>query len=136
MSKTYKSKVDTWLIFVILGAASISIAPLLFAGFSVIALCINIAILGFVMSLLSGIRYIIDGKQLTVRYGFLFSQKFLIDDIRSIKATRTVISAPAASLDRLEINFSRTSVIVSPKDKTGFINSIKEACAHDINISL
>lgn len=136
MAKTYKSKVDNWLIFVILVAIFISMSPLIYAGFSIAILYIDIAISAFILSELFGIRYIIDGKQLIVKSGFMFSQKFFIDDIRSIKATRTLLSAPAASLDRLEISFNKTSVIISPKDKTDFINSIKEACAHDINIFL
>ncbi|MFC3199468.1 PH domain-containing protein [Parapedobacter deserti] len=39
-----------------------------------------------------------------------------------IEETRTLISAPAPSLDRLEIFYNKfDSIVISPKDKQGFI---------------
>ncbi|TGX79940.1 hypothetical protein E5358_14175 [Palleniella muris] len=101
MKKVYKSKVDTWFVAVISGFTLIPMAPMLYSGFSVVLFCIVIAILCFTMALLFGIRYIIDGKDLVVKCGFLFSERFHIDDIMSIKSTHTMLSSPAASLDRL-----------------------------------
>lgn len=56
-----------------------------------------------------------------------WSKKIKIAAIRKIKETRTPISAPAPSLDRLEIFDNRfDSVIISPKNKSGFISLFNE----------
>ncbi len=56
----------------------------------------------------------------------MFSRKSIpIDYIRSIFKTNSIKAAPAPSLDRLSIVMkSSTSVVISPKDKKGFISSI------------
>ncbi|MCM1079647.1 MAG: PH domain-containing protein [Bacteroidales bacterium] len=134
MRKVYKSKVDAWLVIVITGLTLIPVAPVLYPDFSLVVFCIVVAILGFVMALLFGIRYVVCGKYLVVKYGFLFSERFHIDDIQSIKSTKTMLSAPAASMDRIELKFCNGSVVISPKDKVSFIKSIQETCSHEINI--
>lgn len=135
MKKVYKSKVDTWLVVAITGLTLIPVAPLLYSGFSIVVFGIVIVTLGFIMALLFSISYIIDGKDLVVKYGFLFSERFHIDDIQSIRSTHTLLSAPAASLDRLELKFRNGSVVISPKDKRCFIKDIQAVCPHEINIS-
>ncbi len=48
-----------------------------------------------------------------------------IEKIKSITKTNNPISAPAASFDRIEINYGEfNSVIISPKDKIGFIKEL------------
>lgn len=40
--------------------------------------------------------------------------------------TKSPLSSPATSLDRLEIMYNKNeSIIISPKDRTGFINELK-----------
>lgn len=136
MSKVYKSKVDIWLVIVILGFYLIPTAPFMYSDFSLVGFCIVISVCVFTMALLYSTKYIIDEKRLIVKSAFVFSEEFCIDDIQSIKSTKSILSAPAASLDRMELNFRNTSIIISPKDKAGFINSIKEVCSHEIDISI
>ncbi len=136
MKKVYKSKVDAWLVIIISGLTLIPMASMLYSGFSVVLFCIVIAILVCIMTMLFGIRYIIDGKDLVVQCGFLFSERFHIDYILSITLTHTMLSSPAASLDRLELKFRNGSVVISPKDKISFIKDIQGICSHEINISL
>ena len=72
-------------------------------------------------------KYTITTDSLKVECGFLFNQQIKIDNIRQIKETNNPISSPALSLDRLEIKFgTNSSVIVSPKDKTGFIKHLQQ----------
>jgi len=68
-------------------------------------------------------HYLIDGKALIVHAGPLYkNRKIDIASIRKITKTRTFISAPAPSLDRLEIFYNKfDSIVISPKDKTAFI---------------
>ncbi|MCT4544481.1 MAG: PH domain-containing protein [Vallitalea sp.] len=40
--------------------------------------------------------------------------------------TRNVISSPACSLDRIELKADNKSLIISPKDKTYFVEVLQE----------
>ena len=72
-------------------------------------------------------RYTVSGEILTIRCGFLFKRTIDIMTIKKIAKTRNPISAPAASLDRIEISYHKFDrVIISPKDKIGFILQIKK----------
>lgn len=63
---------------------------------------------------------------LKVRSGFLYRKDIPIDSIRKIVETNNMISSPAVSLDRLEIFYNKfDSVLISPKDKAGFIALIQ-----------
>ena len=78
----------------------------------------------------------IDGKSLIIRVLFI-SIKYSIDEIRQIKSTHTFLSAPAASLDRIEIVFKdKSSVIVSPIRKKEFVEKICISCNHEIQVSM
>lgn len=45
--------------------------------------------------------------------------------IERVRPTRTILSAPALSLDRLEVSGGFGAVVVSPRDKTGFVRALK-----------
>lgn len=55
--------------------------------------------------LLFSIKYVVDDKVLEIRYLFFFSEKINIDEIISIKPTRSMLSVPAASFDHFKITF-------------------------------
>ena len=68
--------------------------------------------------------YKVNDHQLLVKSG-LFSWKIPLSEIESIEPTHSFLSAPALSLDRLAIHYSDGKrVVVSPKDKQGFIEAI------------
>lgn len=70
-------------------------------------------------------HYVIDGQLLFIRSGFLHKITLEISTIRKIEETNNPISAPAVSFDRLEIFYNRfDTVLVSPKDKQGFIEDL------------
>tara|TARA_R110001592_G_scaffold32216_2_gene112982 strand:- start:68 stop:340 length:273 start_codon:yes stop_codon:yes gene_type:complete len=69
--------------------------------------------------------YLIDGRFLIIRSSFLINKKIKISSVKKISETNNPLSAPAASLDRLEIIYDNNgSVLISPKDKSGFIKHI------------
>lgn len=71
--------------------------------------------------------YTIEGLMLTVRSGFLYKRQIDISSIKRVAGTRDPWSAPAASLDRLEILFGRYgSVLISPERKEEFIAHIRQ----------
>ena len=126
----YKSKVDAWLVIVVVAAVAVVLLPL-FSGFSwayLLAASGVLVCLVPVFALLFSIRYIVEGDKLTVSCGILGSRAYDIMSVRSIRPTRTWLSSPAASLDRIELRFSVRRVqplIISPEDKTGFIARLK-----------
>ena len=66
--------------------------------------------------------YVIDGEFLIVKSGIIFNKKIDINSVRSIRETKSLLSAPALSFDRLEVNWGKyTGVVISPKEKKKFI---------------
>lgn len=132
MEKVYKSKISiglaTFIGVVMLGCT----LPLFFeAEKQWPAIFILVATNLFLIHLFLNTYYIISGHLLTVKSSFIINTKI---DIRSIKAvieTNSMMSAPALSLDRLELTYGTfDSVVVSPKEKQAFIDhllSINEA---------
>ena len=85
-----------------------------------------LAVIAFIVYLFTNTYYQIDGQVLRVRAGFLINQSIAIEHITKITETRNPISSPANSLDRLDIAYNRyDSVLVSPKDKEGFIAALQ-----------
>lgn len=69
--------------------------------------------------------YEIKEDELIISSGFLFNGRVSISDIREIRETNNPLSAPAISLDRLELRYGKNKyVLISPKDKKGFIDSM------------
>ncbi len=58
-----------------------------------------------------------------VRFGVI-KQTIKYGDIVHVVPTRNPLSSPALSLDRLEIKFGDTWVLVSPKDKEEFMRDL------------
>lgn len=125
MKTTYASKIDVWLLAVIL-ACLVPVFTLLYMERSILNILIGVFTLLAVGVLPFSIRYVVTADELIVSWGFVVSQHYPISAIRSIRPTRTVLSAPAASLDRLEICLDRDSVIVSPKRKAAFISQLQQ----------
>ncbi|WP_164121970.1 MULTISPECIES: PH domain-containing protein [Sphingobacterium] len=72
-------------------------------------------------------HYTIEENILKIRSGLLYKKNIPIDSVRKIVETNNMVSSPAASLDRLEIFYnSFDSVLISPKDKVGFIGTIQD----------
>lgn len=62
---------------------------------------------------------------LDVRSGIFYHRRFDIGKIKSISESSNMISAPAPSLDRLELRYGQYDlIVVSPKDKSGFANEL------------
>ena len=61
----------------------------------------------------------------------VFIETFDIHKITSVKPTRTILSSPAASLDRIEVRAGRRSVVISPRSKYQFVKQLL-----DINPSI
>lgn len=125
----FRSKVDAWLVAVIVGVMSLCIVPMFFATVNFVtasAIVFFVVILAFAIDMTFNISYVINGEWLTIYTGRLFrGSRVRIADIKSIESTHTFISAPAASLDRLRISIGKyDEIIVSPKHKHEFIEAL------------
>jgi membrane protein YdbS with pleckstrin-like domain len=134
-TKWFPSKVDAWL------AVILVLAPLgSFAGFadpnvwestSVLLLALSgPAVFALIYGLLVlPMRYGISGDELIVRHGVV-RRRTPLAKILSVQPTRTPISSPALSLDRLKLSTGpdsiRDRIIISPADKEGFMSLLAE----------
>lgn len=129
--KQFKSKIDRWLLIllvvvmifevVVMSVAALQSGdPRAAFGLVVTALLI-VALIGW---LLIGTHYTVDGNTLRVVSG-PFRWKVAIDQIHSVEATRSPLSSPALSLDRLRIRYGKNrQIMVSPADRRGFLKAI------------
>lgn len=129
----YASKVDSWLAAV-LGVAIVSSLwasrHLLLAGSPaawLVAPLIAGVGAGLPLWVLLDTRYTVDATHLRIRSG-PFRWAVPIAGIVRIVPTSSPLSGPALSLDRLRIEYGRgASVMVSPHDRTGFMQAIGAA---------
>ena len=68
--------------------------------------------------------YVIEGDTLLIRSG-IFRWRVPIRSIRSITPTRSALSSPAMSLDRLRIDYEQKAIMVSPEEKRRFIEALR-----------
>lgn len=80
----------------------------------------------YIFHLFLNTYYVIEDRTLTIRCGLFFRKMIEIDSIKKVTPTNLMMSAPAVSLDRLEILYNKfDSVLISPKDKEGFVQHLK-----------
>lgn len=129
-NRRFRSKIDTWLVLVGLAGIAVAGVAMAFAAFedpvslsAVLALILVLATCALIASMFLCTWYDIDGNLLTIRSG-PFCWRVPIDAIDSVKPTRSPLSSPALSLDRLDIRYGRRRIMVSPADKRGFLKAI------------
>jgi hypothetical protein len=140
------AKVDRWLTALIsgLGLCTVAIsATILVIGLTTgemsSAAEIGLACLPLSGGLLLGlmlwgcynIRYVVTPSDLIVQCG-PFRTTVPLDTIVEVFPTNDPLSAPAPSLDRLQINYRKktgamSSTLISPKDKEGFVRDLAGA---------
>ncbi|MXN91556.1 hypothetical protein GR160_09975 [Flavobacterium sp. Sd200] len=123
--KVYRSKI---------GKGMVSVLLLVYIGCSVLMLLDGawpgiffitpvFALIGYT---LATTYYTIKDETLKVRSGFFYNKSFDIKSFRKIIKTNSLITAPAASNNRIEIFFNGyDSVVISPKEKEAFIAHLK-----------
>ena len=126
-AKRFKSKVDSW-IKVLLGAVIIvEILAIGSAAFqagdpraTTAMILLGVAVVGLMIWLTLATNYVVDRGTLRIVAG-PFRWKVLIDEISSVEATRSPLSSPALSLDRLRIRYGKNRrIMISPADKAAY----------------
>lgn len=125
--KVYSSKIDAWFIILsvivfILGIVVVSVQHTWLGGIIILSV---LALVIFPM--LWNTYYRISNQTLQVQCGLLIHIDIDIQTITRVKATRSVWSAPALSLDRLKIFYNQyDSVVISPRQKEDFVALLKQ----------
>lgn len=126
MNRVYPSKIGIE-ILIITGLPLVVVLFIsVFQGFNWVGISVVVFICLLMLYLFRFTKYTIEGNDLKISSGFLYNKKISIRSIRKIKATNNPLSAPAVSLDRLEIVFDKNErVLISPKEKDAFVAHIQ-----------
>jgi len=124
----FPSKIDGWLVALMAVPVGISVAattaamlahPPLPAG--LIAVGVEALVLGLSLWTFRSTLYQVTDRELIVRSG-PFRWTIPISDVESVRPSRSPLSSPALSLDRLEIRYAGDRrLMISPKDREGFL---------------
>jgi hypothetical protein len=131
-SKTFHSKVSKGLMVFVLILLILPITLVFVIEKSVaeagLLLVLIIPIILFVVHLFFNTQYTITSKgKLEIRSGLYNYRPIDIKSIYRISTSQSLLSSPATSLDRLEINYGKNQrVLVSPQDKGGFVSALKK----------
>jgi len=132
----FKAKVDWWLHIIFFGFVAMNVWVIVNVfngglGNLIVVIIITPFSAFLIVPLWLNTYYFLDENELVVKCGIIRFAKIEYGSIISVSKTRNPISSPAPSLDRLEVQYRtksgkyNNSVIISPKDKQGFIEQLK-----------
>ncbi len=132
--RVFRSKVDWWIRALLVGAI---LGEALACGTAAIEndnpvmttwiILASIAVAGLIVWIMLGTWYSVDRGVLKVVCGPI-RWRVPLDEIKSVERTRSPLSSPALSLDRLLIRYGkRRRIMVSPDDKDGFLTAIGQS---------
>lgn len=120
----FTSKKDIWLALFIWGTI-IFMCLLMIIERNIMLYVVGILMNIFLLWIWFGTNYKVMEEQLYIVSG-PFRTIVHIAKIRKIKPTKSLLSAPALSVDRLEIHYNKYDIIiVSPKEKNAFIHHLQ-----------
>jgi hypothetical protein len=127
VANVFPSKVDWWLVALAAFVPGLQIVLYLIGRTPARSVWIILGIVAFMAVVLFPIRYVIEGRTVLVKCGLIrwnFTS-FAVDEIQSVRPSRNPLSSPALSLDRLHVSLRTRNVLISPKDKTGFLHALE-----------
>jgi membrane protein YdbS with pleckstrin-like domain len=132
METRFSSKVDSWLVPVMVLAMAGLLAALI--GVLVtpnpwpvraLVAAVSVAVVLLLFAVFRGTHYTITEQELRIVSG-PFRWTVPIDEITAVAPSRNPLSSPALSLDRLKISYGkRKFVLISPSDKAGFMRAME-----------
>lgn len=129
----FRSSVDMWFYLVVLGSmltVMLAVGPILDAptgGRVLLASSIFLIAVALPLWLLMGTYYTVATDELRIRSG-PFRWVIALSDIEHVRPSRSPISSPALSLNRLEIIYAGGKrVLISPRNPERFL----EVIGHD-----
>lgn len=131
MTRVYKSRIDTWLLMVLLVAMAVSLMAALEVVIAMpssgwwIALFVAAIGIGVPAWLLLGTGYRLDEGELRIRSG-PFRWRILLASINSVEPSANPIASPALSLKRLRIDYGTGQTLyISPRDRDRFLADLE-----------
>ena len=132
----YHSKKDWWLVALVWVCVLLPFAIGIYnlvapsgndhAGWTLLVICTFTGVL--ILLLTYPLYYEITASKLIVRCGVVVRKEIPLSLIVEARSTRNPLSAPAWSLDRLQIDYRRdggvSSMIISPEDKLRFLREL------------
>jgi membrane protein YdbS with pleckstrin-like domain len=133
MQTKFSSKVDSWLIPVMVLAMAGLLAALIAVLVTptpwpvrVLVAAVSVAVVLLLFAVFRGTHYTITEQELRIVSG-PFRWTIPVDEITAIDPSRNPLSSPALSLDRLKISYGkRKFVLISPSDKAGFMRAMEQ----------
>lgn len=130
MTKTYNSKISyTLLIIVFMVFFAPTVYNLWRGDTSSISLYLMVGKIGvfiFILHTFFFTTYTIKEGSLKIKCGILMNREIKIESIKTINQTNTILSAPAASFDRLSIRYNQLDeIVISPRDQEKFCQDLK-----------
>lgn len=122
---TFRSKVDLWLVVVLIAGflfSLISLTPTLGLGLTLLLELVVVTVLAL---LLWPCEYRLEPDRLNIRCGLLnwrIRYPDIVDAVPSLDPT----AAPALSLKRIKIHTTGRTFLVSPADRDGFIEALMQ----------
>ena len=129
MTKTYPSKVSYGLLTFVFLMFYGPLIPSFINGElnvkSVGFLIFLTLIFAFIAHLFLKTEYTIDNDKLKIKCGVFSFKPIDINAIRAISKTKSIMSSPAPSFDRIELKYGEfNEVIISPKNKFQFAKDL------------
>lgn len=128
--KIFKSAVDNWYYIIVVAVPATVLVPIFFSyptSADYVAIAIALLATGLPIWLLWSTDYRIQDDALLIRSG-PFRWRISLSEIQEVEPSRSLLSSPALSIDRLRISYGNNrSILVSPEDKSGFIEAVKNA---------
>lgn len=136
--KIYYSKVSYALILVIFVAFFGPFIPNLIAleitRPILITLLILVLLFIWILHMFLNTTYLVEGGFLKIKSGFIRYPPVAICEMKKISKTSSLMSAPAASFDRIQITYGKfDEVIISPKERDQFIAELQSVNPELIN---
>jgi hypothetical protein len=125
-SLSFRSEVDLW--FIVITAVFVSVTGIaawrMITQGAIVPAAVVLLAIGLFAWLLFGTAYVLtDDNQLIVRSGPM-RRTLDVASIRSVKPTNSIWSAPALSLNRLEIMTEGGPLVISPADRGRFLGEL------------
>jgi hypothetical protein len=126
----FSSKIDLWLLIVLMSAVALCLWAIgenwqgIVNGNWLLGLALIPGVL-VPLWLLGSLRYFLSDETLRIRCG-PFKWRVPIREITAISPTRSPLSSPALSLDRLRIEYSQgRAIMISPEPREEFIRQLE-----------
>ena len=131
MSKKYKAKVSYGMLVAIL---LLFFIPVIFGIINnginkefYVLIGILLPSYVFILHMFLKTEYKIENEKLKRKYGIIFYKAIDISKIKKISKTKSLLSSPAPSFDRIELKYGKfDEIIISPNNKISFANHLTQ----------